>query len=297
MDKMTEMSIFVDVARSESFSSAARHLRLSPSSVSKIITRLEKRLGTRLFNRTTRTLHLTEAGDIFFNQCLEIIDKVELAENLIANETQVPKGVITINCSAGFAKYQLLKKIPAFLKLHPELELNIQINGEQVDLIKSDVDLAIRLGQLRDSNLIARKLGESQRVVCASPTYIKKYGAPDVPNDLKKHNCLSVSTNVSFNHWGFVVGRKKKIISIKGNLVTDNVDLLKDLALQGVGVIRLSRFMIGEEIKKGKLVPLLETYNSEIQQVHIVYPHRQQLPIKTKVFIEYLLDSFRDIEM
>lgn len=297
MDKMTEMSLFVDVSRSESFSAAARHLRLSPSSISKIITRLEKRLGTRLFNRTTRTLHLTEAGDTFFEQCIEILDKVEHAENLIANEAQVPKGVVTINCSPGFAKYQLLSKIPVFLAQHPELELNIQINGEQVDLIKSDVDLAIRLGKLRDSNLIARKLGESKRVVCASPAYLKKHGEPISPIDLKKHNCLSISTNVSFNHWSFTVGRQKRSISVNGNLITDNVDLLKDLALKGVGIIRLSEFMIGDDLRKGRLIPLLEQYNSEIQQIHLVYPHRHQLPLKTKIFIEFLLDTFKDIDL
>ncbi len=294
MDKMTEMSVFVEVARSDSFSSAARRLRLSPSSVSKIITRLESRLGVRLFNRTTRTLHLTESGELFFSQCLDILDKVDQAEDLIAKETHAPKGILTINCSPGFAKYQLASKIPAFLDQHPELELNVQLNGEQIDLIKADVDLAIRLGPLQDSNLIARKLGECRRVVCASPAYLKKYGEPELPADLKKHNCLSISTNVSFNHWNFTVGRRKRTISVNGNVVTDNVDLLRDLALKGLGIVRLSEFMIGKDLQKGKLIPILSKYNNEMQYVHLVYPHRQQLPIKTKIFIEYLVETFQN---
>lgn len=292
MDKMTEMSVFVEVARSDSFSSAARRLRLSPSSVSKIITRLEGRLGARLFNRTTRTLHLTDAGDLFFAECLDILEKVDQAEELIANEAHAPKGVLTVNCSPGFAKYQLAAKIGPFLHAHPELDLNLQLDGEQIDLIKADVDLAIRLGTLQDSNLIARKLGECRRVVCASPDYLEKHGIPESPTDLKDHNCLSISTNVAFNHWTFHVGRRRRMHTVSGNFVTDNVDILRDLALNGMGVVRLSEFMIGDDLRKRRLVPLLEKYNQEMQYVHIVYPHRQQLPTKTKIFVDYLLDAF-----
>ena len=292
MDKLTEMTVFVEVARYNSFSAAARRLRLSPSSVSKIITRMEERLGSRLFNRTTRKLHLAEGGQQFLTRCVDILNYVEEAEEILLDDNRTPKGVLTVNSSLGFAKHQLLPILPKFLSQHPELEFNLQLTGEKVDLIKEDVDVAIRLGQLQDSNLIARKLGECQRIICASPAYIKNYGSPEKPLDLKQHNCLCLSTNVAFNHWKFSVSNRKQSIPVSGNFVTDTVGAIHELVLKGYGITRLSEFMIGDDIKKGKLIPLLKEYNQELQQIHLVYPHRQHLPAKTKLFIDYLLGIF-----
>jgi len=289
---MTEMTVFVEVAQNNSFSAAARRLRLSPSSVSKIITRMEERLGSRLFNRTTRKIHLTEGGQQFLTRCVDILNYVEEAEEILVDENRTPKGVLTVNSSPGFAKHQLLPYLPKFLSQHPELELNLQLTGEKVDLIKDNVDVAIRLGQLENSNLIARKLGESHRIICASPDYINKFGAPKKPSDLKQHNCLSITTNVAFNHWNFIVSRKKQTVSASGNFVTDTVDAIHELALKGSGIARLSEFMIGKDINKGKLIPLLQKYNHEIQQIHVIYPHRQHAPAKTKLFINFLLGIF-----
>jgi DNA-binding transcriptional LysR family regulator len=295
MDKLTEMTVFVEVARNNSFSAAARRMRLSPSSISKIITRMEHRLGSRLFNRTTRKLHLTEGGQRFLTRCVDILGYVEEAEEILADDQRTPKGKLTINSSPGFAKHQLLPYLPKFLSQHPELELNLQLTGEKVDLIKEDVDIAIRLGQLENSNLIARKLGESHRIICASPAYIKKFGAPEKPSDLKQHNCLGISTNVAFNHWNFIVARKKQTVFASGNFISDTVDTIHELALKGCGIARLSEFMIGKDINKGKLIPLLQEYNQEIQQIHLVYPHRQHIPAKTKILINYLLGIFTPI--
>lgn len=289
---MTEMTVFVEVARNNSFSAAARRLRLSPSSISKIITRMEQRLDSRLFNRTTRKLHLTEGGQQFLTHCIEILAYVEEAEEVLANENRTPKGILTVNSSPGFAKHQLLPYLPKFLSQHPELEFNLQLTGEKVDLIKDNVDVAIRLGKLENSNLIARKLGECQRIICASPAYIKKFGAPEIPSDLKQHNCLSISTNIAFNHWDFTVSRKKQTVFVSGNFVTDTVDVIHELALKGCGIARLSEFMIGKDIKRRKLIPLLQEYNHEIQHIHVIYPHRQHAPAKTRLFINYLLEIF-----
>ncbi len=292
MDKLTEMTVFVEVARNSSFSAAAQRLRLSPSSISKIITRMEQRLGSRLFNRTTRKLHLTEGGQRFLSRCINILENVEEAEERLADNQRTPKGMLTVNSSPGFAMHQLLPYLPKFISQYPELKLNLQLTGEKVDLIKEDIDVAIRLGQLQDSNLIARKLGECQRIICASPAYIKKFGLPEKPVDLKQHNCFCISTNTAFNHWVFSVSRRKQTISVSGDFVTDTVDAIHGLALRGYGIARLSEFMIGNDIRKGKLIPLLEDYNQELQQIHIIYPHRQHLPAKTRYFIDYLLEIF-----
>lgn len=292
MDKLTEMTVFVEVAHNSSFSAAARKLQLSPSSISKTITRMEQRLDCRLFNRTTRKLHLTESGRHFLTNCIAILTSVEAAEEKLLDDRQLPQGTLTVNSSPGFARHQLIPYLPKFISLYPQLDINLQLTGNKADLIKEDIDVAIRLGRLQDSNLIARKLGECRRIICASPAYIKKFGAPEKPLDIKKHNCLRLSTNPVFNQWRFSTGKKMQTVSVAGNFVTDTVDAIHDLVLKGYGIARLSTFMVGKDIRQGKLIPVLEDYNHELQQIHLVYQHRQHLPAKTKVFIDYLIGIF-----
>lgn len=292
MDKITEMTVFTAVAHNDSFSAAARRLALSPSSVSKTITGLEDRLGTRLFNRSTRKLQLTEAGRAFLNSCQDILEKINLAEEQLLANKQTATGLLTVSCSPGFANHQLLPLLPLFLNQNPQLEFKLQLTGKQVDLIKENIDVAIRLGELKDSNLIARKLYESKKIICASPTYLKNQGLPRLPNDLKQHNCLRISTSTAFNQWQFVVNKSPLTINVSGNFITDTVDALHRLALNDVGIIRLSEFMVGQDIQQGRLIPLLEQYNQETQAIHAVYPHRDLAPAKTKIFVDYLLAAF-----
>lgn len=310
MDKINEMRIFTEAAQRGGFSAAAEVLNLSPSAVSKLITRLEQRLGVRLFNRSTRSLNLTEAGQSFLVSCESILADIEQAEQALSDYGHEPKGLLRINSSSGFAKHQIIPLLPEFQRRYPQLEIDLQLTGQAVNLIEERVDVAIRLGNLKGSSLIARKLMESPRIICASPDYLARFGSPVTPEDLRAHNCLRLSTSESFNCWRFTsslnkppAGRKSIStdkgqrdqndyqIEISGGFITDNVDSLHELAVQGGGIARLAEFMVQDDIKTGRLVPLLEQYNQEKQPVHALYPHRRHLPLKTKVFIEFLQAS------
>jgi DNA-binding transcriptional LysR family regulator len=292
LDKWTEMHVFVEAVKRGGFSAAGRQLNLSPSAISKLVSRLENRLGVRLFNRTTRTLHLTEAGQAFFKRCIEILEDVEDAETSIIGFGHVPKGVLRINSTPGFFKHQLLPIMAEFQQLYPQLVLEFQLTGQSIDLINEGVDLAIRLGVLKDTSLVARKLGESNRVICASPQYIKTHGIPLKPQDLLHHNCLRLSTNDVFNRWEFYSKNEEEIIEVDGQFVTDNVEALYEYALLGGGIVRLSGFMVGEAIKAGSLVPILKDYSIKKQQIHAVFPHRKHLPAKVRVLLDFLFDRF-----
>jgi len=292
LDKWTEMQVFVEAVKRGGFSAAGRELNLSPSAVSKLVSRLENRLGVRLFNRTTRTLSLTEGGQAFFQRCINILDDVEDAEESLTGFGQVPKGILRINSTPGFVKHQLLPIMTEFQNLYPQLIVQFQLTGQSVDLIGEGVDVAIRLGILKDTSLVARKLGESKRVICASPEYIATHGIPLKPVELLKHNCLRLSTNDVFNRWEFNNESEEQAIEVNGHFVTDNVEALYDYALYGGGIVRLSGFMVGEDIKAGRLVAILQDYSIKNQQIHAVFPHRKYLPAKVRVLLDFLLDKF-----
>ncbi|WP_370278001.1 LysR family transcriptional regulator [Pontibacterium sp.] len=295
MDKLSEMQVFVAAVKSGSFSAAGRELELSPSAVSKLISRMESRLGVRLLNRTTRTLSLTEGGQVYYQRCLDILQDVEAAEDALSGFGQIPKGILRINSSPGFARQQLLPLLPGFKSRYPEIEIELQLSGFSVDLIGERIDVAIRLGELEDTSLIARKLGESQRLVCASPDYLERFGTPQTPNELDHHQCLRLSTNEAFNRWRFFREGQSELVEVSQGFVTDNVEALYEYALLGGGIVRLSSFMVGEAIASGCLVPLLQEYEIDKQQIHLLYAHRRHLPAKVRVFVDYLLEQFTPI--
>jgi DNA-binding transcriptional LysR family regulator len=288
MDKHTEMSVFTEVAKLGSFSAAARRLQLSPSAVSKLITRMEQRLDSRLFNRSTRKLSLTEGGQNFYSRCEEILADVEAAEELLLGYQREPRGILTVTCSPGFAEFQLLPLIPQFLSEHPYVELNLQITGDTVDLITQGIDVAIRLGKLQDSSLVARKLHESPRIICASPDYLAHRKSPEKPADLADHNCIIVSSGSRFDHWEFARGQSKQVVAVTGSFVCNSVNALHELVLQGVGVVNLAEYIVEADLRSGRLVPLMEDYRTEVQPIHAVYPHRKHLPRKVQAFVDFL---------
>jgi DNA-binding transcriptional LysR family regulator len=284
------MSVFVEVARAGSFSAAARVLKLSPSAVSKLVTRLEHRLGTRLFNRTTRQVKLTEAGEAYLQRCVSILDQIDDAEELLAGFGREPRGLLTVNSTADFAKYCLVPVMPLFRAQFPQLKFSLQITPVMVDLVAEGVDVALRMGELKDSSLVARKLCESRRIICASPDYLTIYGEPKKAADLRDHNCLTMSGAPTFNQWTLKTSKGRETIQVDGDFIADKVDMLHQHALQGGGLVRLAEFTVEADIAAGRLVPVLERCNQEVQEVHAVYPHREHLPSKVRVFIDFLLE-------
>ena len=296
MESTSEMAVFVRVAETGNFSGTARAMKLTPSAVSKLIGRLEDRLGARLLHRTTRRVSLTEEGRTYYQRCLPILTAIDEAEQAISELHDEPRGLLKVNASTTFAREHIERLIPGFLAQYPELRVQLTVSEAFVNLIEEEVDVAIRIGQLPDSTLIARKLGRTRRMVVGSPSYLEQHGIPCTPDDLKNHNCIILTSATSFNRWEFKGPDGPRRIEVSGNFETNNAVALLNGALGGIGLIRAGNFTLAKEIKAGRLVPVLADYEATTEtNVYAVYPHGRYLSSKVRVFIDMLADAFLPI--
>lgn len=293
MSAPTDMAAFVRAVELGGFSLAARDLGLTPSAVSKLVTRLEDRLGVRLLNRTTRRLALTPEGEAYFHRSQRILADISEAENEVARFRALPKGLVRVNVGTAFGMHQLAPALPEFLSRYSEVQVELTITDRVVDLIEEGADVGIRLGTLVDSSLVARKICDVERVVCASPAYLRKHGTPQAAEDLLAHNCLLVAYAPNLRHWPFETPEGLKRIEVSGNVSANNADTLLQLALLGVGVIRLSDVIVAGAIADGRLVPLLQgVHHAEPLPLHAVYPHGRHRSPKVAALIEFLVERF-----
>ena len=288
-----EMAAFVRAVELGGFSTAARELGLTPSAISKLVTRLEDRLGVRLLNRTTRRLALTPEGEAYFHRSQRILADIAEAENEVARFRAKPKGLLRINVGTAFGMHQLAPALPEFLARHPEMRIELTITDRLVDLIEEGADLGIRLGLLVDSTLVARRICEVERVVCASPAYLKKHGTPRKPDDLLGHNCLSMTYAPALRRWPFAMREGVQHVEVSGNATASSADTLLQLALMGLGVIRLSDVIVGAAVAEGRLVPLLqEQHHSEPLPLHAVYPQGRHRSPRVAAMVDFLVERF-----
>lgn len=288
-----EMQVFVRVVESNGFSPAAEALGLSPSAVSKIVSRLEARLGVRLLNRTTRRIAPTAEGEAYLAAARRILRDIDAIETTVSASRATPRGLLTVNTGAAFAMHQLLPAVPAFRGLYPEIELDIQVTDRIVDIVKEGADLAIRTGHLADSALIARKICDVYRIVCASPAYLAKHGTPRVPADLARHDCLFISHVPSLRFWPFRQGRDVTHVEISSAVRADNADSLLTLALAGGGILRTADYVVGAEIATGRLVPILmEHQHFEPIPMSAVHPPGRHRAPKVGAMLEFLVARF-----
>ncbi len=296
MDQQGEMAVFVRVVEHESFSSAARALKLTPSAVSKLIGRLEDRLGARLLNRTTRRLSMTEEGHAFYQRCVPILSAIDEAEMAVTELHAEPRGLLKVNASTAFGQFHIQPLIPQFLERHPDLRIQLTLSDSLVNLVEEEVDVAIRIADMPDSTLIAKKLSAVRRTVAAAPSYIEKFGIPKSPEDLKNHNCLTLSFETSLNQWEFKGSDGPKRIRVSGSFETNNAAALYEAGLAGLGLFRAANFVVGSDFKEGRLIPVLEDYEM-INQVNIyaVYPHSKHLSPKVRAFVDLMIDAFTPI--
>ena len=294
MDNTSEMGVFVRVVEAGNFSAAARELRLTPSAVSKLIGRLEERLGARLLNRTTRRVSLTEEGRTFYQRCTPILAAIDEAERAVTELHGVPRGLLKVNASTAFGQYHIEPLIPDFLARYPDLRIQLTLSESLVNLVEEEVDVAIRIiAQLPDSSLIARKLGSARRMVVASPAYLERHGVPRTPGDLKDHNCLRLSTATHFNQWEFKGPDGPRRIEVGGNFEVNNATGLHNAALVGLGLIRAADFVVAADVQSGRLVPVLADYETHIEtNIYAVYPHNRHLSPKVRAFVDMLVDAF-----
>ncbi|WP_439631557.1 LysR family transcriptional regulator [Shinella sp.] len=290
-----EMEVFVLAAELKSFSAAGRKLRLSPSAISKLVTRIEDRLGARLIVRTTRRLELTPEGEVYLGRARAILAEIAETERIVAEGARVvPRGALRVNASVGFGERYILPLVPDFLALYPEIELDLTLTDGVIDVIGERTDVAIRSGPLRDSSLKARKLLESGKAVIAAPAYLERHGTPQHPADLASHNCLRFNFRRSMDDWPFLSedGQTVEAYDITGNMLVSSGAIQRQLCLDGVGLARIGRFHIEPDIVSGRLVPVLEAFNpGDIEVVHAVFAGHEHLAARIRAFIDFLVEK------
>jgi DNA-binding transcriptional LysR family regulator len=276
------------------FSTAARAFRMTPSAVSKLVARLEARLGVRLINRSTRKLQLTPEGSAFYERALRILDEISAAEREAAIGA-TPSGLLRVNTSVPFGLRLLLPLLPDFAKRYPDIKVEVVLTDLVVDLLEERADVAIRVGLMRESRLLARKLGESRMVVVASPDYLKERGTPKTPDDLADHNLLRFGFAKWENGWPFKIGGETIAVMPSGNALVSDGEAMQHLAVAGMGLARLARFHVEADIAAGRLVPVLEAFNpGDIEPIHAVFVgHGGQLPARVRAFLDYLVETVR----
>jgi DNA-binding transcriptional LysR family regulator len=290
-----EMGVFVAAAESAGFSAAGRKLGLSPSAVSKLVTRVEDRLGTPLFVRSTRALQLTPEGALYLERARRILADIDDAERQIATGADfVPRGRLRVSSLVAFGECCLLPLVPKFLTLYPQVELDISLTDTVIDIVDERTDVALRSGPLRDSTLMARKIIEFRRIVVASPAYLEAHGMPRRPQDLDHHNCLRFNFRRSMDEWPFRDPSSGEPYTrpVSGNVHGNSGVILRQFALDGIGLARLGAFHVEQDIAEGRLVALLEDYNPEdIERIQAVYVGHEHLAARIRAFIDFLADA------
>jgi DNA-binding transcriptional LysR family regulator len=288
-----EMSIFQRVIKRGSFAGAAQDVGLSPSAISKLITRLELRLGVRLINRTTRRIALTPEGEIYLERSGEILRAIEAAEAQVASARLSPRGHLRVHAFPTFAVDHLSAALPDFLARYPRITFDFMVTNRLVDLIGDNVNIALQVGQLNDSTLVAYKIVDLTQVVCASPKYLADHGRPVQPSDLAEHACLTLSHIPHSTTWSFRVKGERVQVDVKGPVAADSAHMLLRLAINGAGIIRVGDIVAARAIQDGLLEPLLQ----DLQEPEnyplwaILPPGRQRTP-KVKVFLDFLMEYF-----
>ena len=287
-----EMNAFVRVVEKGSFAAAAQDLLLTPSAVSKIVTRTEQRLGVQLLTRTTRRIALTAEGETYFRRCRDILAAIEAAEAEVASSGTSLQGLIRVNASTSVGRYQIAPIVPDFLGRHPGITVELDVTDRQVDLIAENVDVALRTGQLADSSLVARKVAEVRRLICASPGYLERHGTPAVPADLLKHNCLLVTNFAHLARWPFYTPEGINRMTVSGDVTSDSSDVLLELALAGHGIIRSLEMLAAGHVRSGRLVSLLaEVHVDEPTPVWAVTPPGRNRVPRVRAFLDFLVET------
>ncbi len=294
-DVVHGMLVFSKVVEAGSLSAAARELGVSTAVVSRTLAALEARLGVRLVNRTTRSLHLTDEGASYYETSQRILAEIDEADAAVTSRRIEPQGVLKVALPASFGHQHIAPLVPRFAQRYPKVELALSLSDRSINLIEEGFDLAVRIAELKDSSLAARKLAPNRRVVCASPAYLREHGEPKTPQDLTRHNCLVASWEHGFAMtWEYKSSTGKRgSVRVTGRYACDNWEVLRDWAVAGLGVALKSTWDVRRQLEEGSLISLLPGYDFGTDVgIYAVYPHRRHLPAKTRVFIDFLAESF-----
>jgi len=289
MERSGEMEVFARVVEEGGFSAAARSLDLTPSAVSKLVARLEHRLGARLLVRTTRALRLTEEGEAYHRAAQRLLQDLNEAEHAVA--AGAVRGMLRVNASVPVGTMFVAPALPAFLARYPDTSVDLSLTDDIVNLLENRTDIAIRVGNLPDSALVAKKLAQSPRIPVASPAYLERHGTPQTPADLVSHNCIGFNFRRSLARWVFRDGQRVFEQIVSGNAQVNNGETARQLALDGLGIARLGRFHVAEHIAAGRLVPLLQEYRSDdLELIHAIYVGGGEVPGRVRAFIAHMAE-------
>ena len=286
-----EMLVFSKVVETGSFSAAGKLLDLTPSAVSKLVSRLEERLGVLLFERSTRQLAITGEGTRFYDSCVRILNDIEEAEHDAVGSSVAPSGLLRINTSVPFGTHQILPIISDFNLLYPEITLDLSLTDALVDLKRERIDVAIRMGPLDDASFRARILGSSRRAVVASPAYLARHGVPRTPGELENHRCFNFNFRRSRDEWPFKLNQQTQYLAVRGDMLTNNGETMRQMTINGLGISRLGMFHVAEDLKAGRLVELLADFNAgDTEEIHAIFNNQRYMPQRVRVFIDFLVE-------
>ncbi|WP_423066092.1 LysR family transcriptional regulator [Devosia sp. CN2-171] len=296
MDELGSIKAFIDVIECGSFSAAARRRNSTVSSVARQVKALEDELGVRLLNRTTRRNSITEAGENFYERARGLVADLRSAKQEASSFQTTAKGLLRV-CLRVSTSRVILPALPTFLESHPGIVLDVTLSDERLDLVANKIDVAVWLGHLEDSRLVARALTPSRRMLCASPEYLEKHGVPSTPQSISEHNCIVYQGTIYQEYWRFKKDDEQIDVTVHGNLRTNSSPVLVSAALSGLGLVVLQEYTVRSALAEGRLVRVLPDYEvspTEVETgVYAVYPHARGVTRKTRVFIDFLVDLFR----
>lgn len=297
MDKLGCMRAFVAVVEAGGFSEAARHMGVSKASVSKQVGQLEADLGARLLHRTTRRVSATSAGQAYFEQCRPLLVELEELDAAMHSNTAEPKGELRVTAPVSFAELHLMRPVSEFSSRFPDVRINLILSDRLVDLVDERIDVAIRIGELKDSSLVARKLGTTSLIACASPRYLDEHGEPTHPQQLSGHLCVIDSNHPAGTRWKFHKAGNDVTVDVAAKMMVNSASAARELVLLGEGISYLPSFAIADDIAKGRLRRLLPDQESMPLGIYAMYPHRRHLSAKVRLFIEHLATHCDDMRV
>ena len=294
MNQLKCMALFVEVVKAESFSDAAEIIGLSRAQVSKSVMQLENHLGTRLLNRTTRRISLTETGQVYYEGCQVILSDIEEIECIAGDQTNEPRGTLRLSAPTSFSILHLNEAMSGFLKLYPQVRISMNLADRFIDVVSEGFDVVIRIAELEDSSLVARRIAPCKRIFCASSEYLERHGTPKTAKDLATHQCLIYANDAKLGSWVLDGPDGVESVKVKGRIAADNGDVLKSAAISGLGIALLPTFIIGPDLRAGRLQQVLVDYCPPDISIYAVFPSHRFLSAKVRAFVDYLSEYFGD---
>jgi LysR family transcriptional activator of dmlA len=295
MDKLSDLEFFTMLVKHGSLASLARDIGVTPPAVTSRLALLEKRLGVRLLNRTTRRISVTHEGEIYLENGTRILEELNELEKRISSSRASPRGKLRVNATFGFGRRHIAPAVVAFARKYPEVEVQLELTDRSVNLADQAFDIGIWFGPVPDSRMVARKIVTNQRLLCAAPAYLKAHGAPALPRDLQNHQCIVLrESDAAYGTWHFQRGSKNETVKVRGALSTNDGEVGVLWALNGFGILMRSQWDSHAYLQNGKLVPVLQEWTLPSADIYAVYPERANLSAKVTAFIEFLTEWFHD---